>query len=111
RAPQPERRRDPPRARGQPLPLHRLPQHRQGRPGRGERVKGARMAVTERPAKFVGTSQLRKEDAELITGRGNYVDNISVPGMLWVALVRSPFAHARINGIDASRARELPGVV
>jgi carbon-monoxide dehydrogenase large subunit len=69
------------------------------------------MAVTERPAKVVGTSQLRKEDAELITGRGTYVDNISLPGMLWVALVRSPFAHARINGIDVSKARALPGVV
>src|SRR5207244_10195045 len=36
---------------------------------------------------------------------------ISLPGMLWVGLVRSPFAHARINGIDVSKARELPGVV
>src|SRR5262245_15567655 len=69
------------------------------------------MAVTEPTTKFIGTRQLRKEDPELITGRGRYVDNISLPGMLWVALVRSPFAHARIRSIDVSQARELPGVV
>jgi carbon-monoxide dehydrogenase large subunit len=69
------------------------------------------MATTERPAKYVGTSQRRKEDPELITGRGNYVDNITLPGMLWVGLVRSPFAHATINGIDLSNALALPGVV
>ena len=69
------------------------------------------MSVTERTSKVIGTSQLRKEDAELITGRARFVDNITVPGMLWVGLVRSPFAHARINGIDVAKARELPGVV
>ena len=69
------------------------------------------MAVTEPRTKVIGTSRLRKEDPELITGRGRYVDNISLPGMLWVALVRSPFAHARIRSIDVSNARELPGVV
>ena len=70
------------------------------------------MATTEqRPAGFVGTSQLRKEDPELITGRGTFVDNIARPGMLWVGIVRSPFAHARINSIDVSKAREHPGVV
>jgi len=68
------------------------------------------MATTDKKG-FVGTSQLRKEDPELITGRGGYVDNISLPGMLWVGLVRSPFAHARINSIDVSQARELDGVV
>ena len=61
------------------------------------------MATTEQQG-FVGTSQLRKEDPELITGRGTYVDNISLPGMLWVGLVRSPFAHAKINSIDVSKA-------
>src|SRR5436190_7081810 len=69
------------------------------------------MAVTEPTTKVIGTRQLRKEDPELITGRAKYVDNISLPGMLWVGLVRSPFAHARIRSIDVSSARELAGVV
>ncbi len=70
------------------------------------------MATTElKEAGFVGTSQLRKEDPELITGQGTYVDNIALPGMLWVGIVRSPYAHARINSIDVSKALELEGVV
>jgi aerobic carbon-monoxide dehydrogenase large subunit len=68
------------------------------------------MATTEAPKGSVGTRALRKEDPELITGQARYVDNISVPGMLWVGVVRSPFAHARINGIDTSAAEAMPGV-
>jgi aerobic carbon-monoxide dehydrogenase large subunit len=69
--------------------------------------------VTEAPAaqRYVGGGVLRKEDPELVTGQGRYVDNISLPGMLWMGVVRSPFAHARINGVELSRAREMPGVV
>src|SRR5919108_5225767 len=69
--------------------------------------------VTEAPAaqRYVGGGVLRKEDPELVTGQGRYVDNISLPGMLWMGVVRSPFAHARINGVEFSRAREMPGVV
>src|SRR5918992_1744048 len=70
--------------------------------------------VTEAPAavqRYVGGGVLRKEDPELLTGQGRFVDNISFPGMLWMAVVRSPFAHARINGVEVSRAREMPGVV
>jgi aerobic carbon-monoxide dehydrogenase large subunit len=69
--------------------------------------------VAEAPAaaaQYVGGGVLRKEDPELVTGHARYVDNISLPGMLWVGIVRSPFAHARITGVDLSRARELPGV-
>ena len=69
------------------------------------------MAITEKATAIIGTSQLRKEDPELITGRGTFVDNMSLPGMLWIGIVRSPFAHARINGIDVSKALELEGVV
>jgi aerobic carbon-monoxide dehydrogenase large subunit len=61
--------------------------------------------------KFVGDRHLRKEDPRLLTGRGRYVGDIALPGMLHVALVRSPHAHARIRGVDAARAREHPGVV
>src|SRR5438552_6227724 len=53
----------------------------------------------------------RKEDDRFIQGRGRYVDDIELPGMLHMAILRSPFAHARIRSIDASRAQELPGVV
>ncbi len=68
------------------------------------------MATTE-PKPQIGQRRLRKEDPELITGQGNYVDNISVPGMLWVHVVRSPFAHATIKGIDTSKAEAAEGVV
>lgn len=67
--------------------------------------------VAERPEKFVGGGLKRKEDPELVHGQGTYVDDISFPGMLWFAVVRSPFAHAKVNGVDGSRAKELPGVV
>lgn len=59
----------------------------------------------------MGTSMLRKEDAKFIRGQGSYVDDIKMPGMLFGALVRSPYAHARIKGIDKSKALACPGVV
>ena len=58
-----------------------------------------------------GSSVKRREDPKLITGQGNYVDDIKLFGMLHVAIVRSPHAHARITNIDTSRARNHPGVV
>ncbi len=66
------------------------------------------MAVAERS---IGTSVLRKEDPELITGQGRYTDDLVLPGMLHMVVVRSPFAHARIKGIDASKALAMDGVV
>ncbi|HEV7175553.1 MAG TPA: molybdopterin cofactor-binding domain-containing protein, partial [Solirubrobacteraceae bacterium] len=62
-------------------------------------------------AKFVGQSMRRKEDPRLITGQGSYVDDISLPGQLWAAWVRSPEAHAKITSIDTSAAKERVGVV
>jgi aerobic carbon-monoxide dehydrogenase large subunit len=59
----------------------------------------------------VGQSLKRKEDPRMITGRGRYTDDISLPGMLYAAIVRSPEAHASIGSIDTSVAREHPGVV
>ncbi len=59
---------------------------------------------------WVGQAVKRKEDRPLITGRGNYVDNMQVPGMLWMAVVRSPVAHAAITSIDTSAAKARPGV-
>src|ERR671933_1773867 len=69
------------------------------------------MAVEEKQAPWLGRSVKRKEDDRFIQGRGNYVDDINLPGMLHMAVLRSPFAHARIRSIDASRAEALPGVV
>ena len=66
---------------------------------------------TERSSRWLGESVKRKEDARFIVGRGNYIEDIKLPNMLHMAILRSPFAHARINSIDASRASELPGVV
>ena len=66
------------------------------------------MAITE---KYVGRSILRKEDPELLTGQARYTENLTAPGMAWMAVVRSPFAHAKIDGIDTSKAAAMPGVV
>ncbi len=59
----------------------------------------------------IGHSVKRVEDARLIEGQGNFLDDISLPGMLHMALVRSPVAHARIAGIDTSEAAAVDGVV
>jgi aerobic carbon-monoxide dehydrogenase large subunit len=69
------------------------------------------METVEKPIGGIGHSVRRKEDDRLIRGRGNYVDDIKLPGMLHLALLRSPLAHARIGSIDAERASAEPGVV
>jgi carbon-monoxide dehydrogenase large subunit len=58
----------------------------------------------------MGDRMLRKEDGRFIRGKGNYVDDVRLPGMLHSAILRSPFAHAKINGIDTSAALELEGI-
>jgi carbon-monoxide dehydrogenase large subunit len=59
----------------------------------------------------IGQSPRRKEDERLLTGRGRFIDDIAPPGVWHLALVRSTHARARIERIDADRARALPGVV
>jgi carbon-monoxide dehydrogenase large subunit len=59
----------------------------------------------------IGQSVKRKEDARFIRGKGTYFDDITLPGMLYMEILRSPFAHARITGIDTSRAQQLEGVI
>ncbi len=59
----------------------------------------------------IGHSIKRVEDARLIEGQGNFLDDIALPGMLYMALVRSPVAHARINGIDSEAAMAVDGVL
>jgi carbon-monoxide dehydrogenase large subunit len=60
--------------------------------------------------RFIGASVKRKEDPRLLSGHGNYIDDMVIPGMLHAAFVRSPVARARINRVDAEAARALPGV-
>ena len=59
----------------------------------------------------IGRDRRRKEDQRLITGRTRWTDNLELPGMLHLAMVRSPFAHARITSIDTSAAKSAPNVV
>ncbi|MGO9453081.1 MAG: xanthine dehydrogenase family protein molybdopterin-binding subunit [Candidatus Binataceae bacterium] len=61
--------------------------------------------------KFVGERIKRREDPRLITGTGMYVDDVRLPGLLSAVVLRSPYAHAKINSIDLSKARALKGVV
>ncbi|MCL6512206.1 MAG: carbon-monoxide dehydrogenase large subunit [Anaerolineae bacterium] len=59
----------------------------------------------------LGKSMKRKEDARFIQGKGNYIEDIVLPGMIWLDIVRSPYAHARIVNIDTSKAAKIPGVL
>ena len=61
--------------------------------------------------KGMGCSRKRVEDARFTQGKGNYVDDIKLPGMLFGDFVRSPHAHARIKSIETQAALALPGVV
>jgi carbon-monoxide dehydrogenase large subunit len=69
------------------------------------------MSVTEAPTSAIGTPLLRKEDPALLTGEARYTNDLNVPGALHLAVLRSPFAHARIASIDVSGALQQPGVV
>ncbi|MCW2633806.1 MAG: aldehyde oxidase and xanthine dehydrogenase molybdopterin binding protein, partial [Blastococcus sp.] len=76
------------------------------------------MTLTEEPAttadtpqKEVGRARRRKEDARLITGKTTWTDNMVLPGMLHIAVVRSPVAHARITSVDLTAAKAAPNVV
>src|SRR6266481_7174299 len=62
-------------------------------------------------AAIVGTPVKRREDPRLITGQATYVDDIKLLGMLHMAVLRSPYGHARIKSIDTEAARNHPGVV
>lgn len=62
-------------------------------------------------SRYVGADVKRKEDPRLITGSSMYVDDLQLPGMVHVAIVRSPYPHARIKSIDFSAAKDMPGVI
>ncbi len=67
--------------------------------------------TAERPAPEIGQARKRKEDAHLLTGRTTWTDNMTLPGILHLAILRSPMSHARIISVDVSAALRLPGVI
>ncbi|MFQ6112233.1 MAG: xanthine dehydrogenase family protein molybdopterin-binding subunit, partial [Nitrospinota bacterium] len=69
------------------------------------------MEIPEPKRKWVGESIKRSEDPRFLTGRGQYIDDIQLPGLCHAACLRSPHAHARIKRIDTSKALALPGVL
>jgi aerobic carbon-monoxide dehydrogenase large subunit len=69
------------------------------------------MAMTAPLPKLMGQPVKRREDPRLITGSSQYVDDIQLPGMLYMTVVRSPYGHAKVNSIDTAEALKVPGVV
>src|SRR5246127_1452625 len=59
----------------------------------------------------MGHSIKRKEDLRFIQGKGNYVDDVQLPDMVYGHMVRSPYAHARLKGVNTEKAKQLPGVL
>ena len=83
--------------------------------GATSRRGGAGMTTTQEPgtdapAAEIGRDRRRKEDQRLITGRTRWTDNITLPAMLHLAMVRSPFAHAKIVSVETSAAKGAPNV-
>src|SRR5580658_4201124 len=108
----------------QSVPLHRLSEHRQSHsicrretcrravPG-GRRMNDMTPTSAERAEKLEGMGCKRKrvEDVRFVQGKGNYVDDLKLPGMLYGDLVRSPHGQARVKKIDTAKAAAVPGVV
>ena len=69
------------------------------------------MSVDVQPIGRIGESIKRKEDGRFLRGKGNYLDDITLPAMLHMVILRSPYAHARIRAIDTSAAAAIPGVI
>ncbi len=104
---------------GQPLPLHWLPEHREGRHVGGRearppagRLRKASIVAPQDEIKIggLGASRLRVEDSRFIRGKGNYTEDFKLPGLLHMEILRSPIAHARIKRIDTTKAWKIPGV-
>jgi aerobic carbon-monoxide dehydrogenase large subunit len=68
------------------------------------------MPIESKPAASLGVAMKRKEDPRFIQGKGRYVDDIVLPGMLYMAIARSPYSHAEVKSIDISDAMKVPGV-
>ena len=70
------------------------------------------MSITqERETTVIGQRLLRREDPALLTGEAKYTNDLVIPGALHLAVLRSPYAHARIKSIEVSDAASMPGVV
>ena len=67
--------------------------------------------MTQAPERYMGNGIPRKEDPNLVTGKANWTDNIKLPGMVHMSMLRSPFARAKVTKLDVSAALERPGVV
>src|SRR4029077_16899522 len=119
-----ERRGNPDGHIGQYLSLHRLPEHRQGDPVRrgqdqwrgipgGCGMNDMTPTREQREAKLEGMGCKRKrvEDIRFTQGKGNYVDDLKLPGMLHGDFVSSPHAHARVKAINTEAALKVPGVL
>src|SRR3954469_12785208 len=75
-------------------------------------MKKGKLKTTKAPEyHFIGKPMPRKEDERLITGKGRFSDDFAFEGQTYAAMVRSPYPHARIRGIDSSRARSMKGVL
>ena len=121
REPRPDRARDPHGDLGRDLPLHRATRtssaRSAGRPSTKPRTKQEVVSMADRrepaepePERPIGFGRLkRKEDARFIRGKGTYLDDIRLPGMVHGAILRSPYAHAKIVSIDTSRGARAPG--
>ena len=69
------------------------------------------MSASGAQTTVIGTRRLRREDPALLSGEARFIDDLDVPGALWMAAVRSPHAHARINSVDLTAVLAAPGVV
>src|SRR5207249_823307 len=107
REPEPKRGRDPARARGKHLSLHRVSEHR-GR-DRGGSTMSAPAEVEV--GRLIGAPVERKEDKKLLRGQAQWVDNMRQPGMVFLGVVRSPYAHARIKSVNVDPALAHADVV
>ena len=67
------------------------------------------MTAVEAAPKVIGTSVKRKEDASLLRGRGTFVENLTLPGTVYMAVVRSPYPRARIKSVNLEAARAAEG--
>src|SRR3974377_611039 len=94
--------------------LHRIPEHRESRAVRCAEDGAGRDEVIFKTTPEVGGmghSIKRKEDLRFVQGKGNYVDDVHLPDMVYGHLVRSPYAHARLKSINTAKAKQLPGVL
>src|SRR5437870_1258008 len=62
-------------------------------------------------SRILGSAIKRREDPRLVTGQAKYTDDFALPGIVYMSVVRSPYAHARIRRIDTKKAAAMPGVV